>query len=92
MMYNYAKIETYVYDYQLKSSIIDISYILSSVTYNDTIIRSLIADETIRSKGSEYSIFKPDTTVDNYIDNTDEVIDISNVIHDPDVINVEFSY
>lgn len=92
MMYNYAKIETYVYDYQLKDSVMNISYILSSISYNDKIIKSLIAEEKIKSNGKQYSIFKPKTTSNNYIGNIDEVIDINNAIDDPDVINVEFSY
>jgi len=92
MMYNYSKVETYVYKYQLKDTIINISYILSSISYNETIIDSLIANKTITSNESVFTIYKPTTVDNNYIENTTEdAIDTSSTIDDPDVINVETS-
>ena len=93
MVYNYAKIEAYVYDYQLKDALIDISNILLSVKYNDIIIDSLINNKVISaSNSSDYSIYKPKTIQNNYIENTTETVtDTSKTINDPDVIETTFN-
>lgn len=59
MMYNYAKIEGYVKKEELIDSVSSITYILSSVKYNDNIIETLLGDKKYDLSNNEtYNIFK----------------------------------
>ena len=59
MMYNYAKIESYVEEDDLKETLNNMAYILSSIKYNDDIVVTLIGDEKYNLSSDEnYSIFK----------------------------------
>ena len=59
MMYNYAKIESTVRKGNLKSSLSNMAYILSSVKYNDDIVENLLGEEKYNLSDNEtYNIFK----------------------------------
>lgn len=60
IMYNYAIIEVMVKNEDISSSVIDGLVILSSIKYNDLVIKNLI-DEEIANSGAveEYKIFGP---------------------------------
>ena len=59
MMYNYAKIESYVKKENLKSALNNMAYILSSVKYNNDIVESLLGEEKYNLSDNEaYNIFK----------------------------------
>ena len=59
MMYNYAKIEGYCNEHQVKDAVNSITYILSSVKYNNNIIETLIGDKKYNLSNNEtYNIFK----------------------------------
>ena len=59
MMYNYAKMESYVDEDHLKETLNNMAYILSSIKYNDDIVVTLIGDEKYNLSSDEnYSIFK----------------------------------
>ena len=45
MMYNYSKIEAYIDKKELKDTLNNMAYILSSIKYNDDVIESLLGDE-----------------------------------------------
>lgn len=74
MMYNYAKIEAYVNDYELVDSISSISYILSSIKYNDNTIETLLGDKKYNLSDNEtYNIFETkETSQDNFLDYINE--------------------
>lgn len=74
MMFNYAKIEASVSEYDLIDSISDISYILSSVKYNNDIIETLIGDKKYDLSDNEtYNIFKSKKKDDgNFLDYVNE--------------------
>ena len=74
MMYNYAKVEALVKKEDLKDSLNNIAFILSSVKYNDDIVESLIGEEKYNLSDSEtYNIFKTKkTTNDNFLKYDDE--------------------
>ncbi len=57
MMYNYAKIETYVDENDLNDSIADITYILSSVKFNDTLLKKMYESGNFDSKEEVYKLF-----------------------------------
>ncbi len=59
MMYNYAKIESYVKKSNLKDALNNMAYILSSIKYNDDIVENLLGDEKYNLSDNEtYNIFK----------------------------------
>lgn len=59
MMYNYAKIEGYCYKEQVNDVVNSLTYILSSVKYNNNIIETLIGDKKYNLGNNEtYNIFK----------------------------------
>lgn len=74
MMFNYAKIEASVSKYDLIDTISDMSYILSSVKYNNDIIETLIGDKKYDLSDNEtYNIFKSKKKEDgNFLDYVNE--------------------
>ncbi len=57
MVYNYAKIETYVKKKDLKLALEDISYILSSVNFNDSLLKKMQEQGAFGSKEEVYKLF-----------------------------------
>lgn len=73
MMYNYAKIESNVSKDNLKSSLSNMAYILSSVKYNDDIVESLLGEEKYNLSDNEtYNIFKTKKNNENFLKYVDE--------------------
>ena len=60
MVYNYAKIEAYVDKDSLKKSVEDMSYILSSVKFNDTLLKKMHEQVrlVLKKKHTSYLITK----------------------------------
>ena len=69
MMYNYAKIESYVEEDDLKETLNNMAYILSSIKYNNDIVVNIIGDEKYNLSSDEtYNIFKTKkTTTTNFL-------------------------
>lgn len=58
MMYNYAKVEAYVSKEELVDSVSSISYLLSSIKYNDNVIENMLGESKYDLSGNEtYNIF-----------------------------------
>lgn len=74
MMYNYAKIESYVKKSNLKEALENMAYILSSVKYNDDIVENLLGEEKYNlSENETYNIFKTKKgNNDNFLKYVDE--------------------
>ena len=70
MMFNYAKVEAYVSKYDLIDSISNISYVLSSIKYNDNIVETILGDSKYDLGENEtYDIFKTKKKTDgNFLD------------------------
>lgn len=83
--YNYAKMEAIVSEGEINTTLKDMSYILSSIEYNDTIIDSFIGDNALNYNEEKYTIKKPKeneqtfldyvNTYDNYKDESNDNID-----------------
>ena len=59
MMYNYAKMESYVEEDELKETLNNMAYILSSIKYNEDVVVTLVGDEKYNLSSDEtYNIFK----------------------------------
>lgn len=57
-MYNYAKIETIVSQEELNYTILNSSYILSTIQFNDDVIELMIDEEKLNNREEKYEIFK----------------------------------
>ncbi|MBR2678854.1 MAG: hypothetical protein IKE63_05505 [Bacilli bacterium] len=67
-VYNYVKIEAYVSKEDLNDVIINLSYILNSVKYNDKVLESLVGDNVLDYKEVEYNLFKADSSKESFLD------------------------
>ncbi len=90
MMYNYAKIEVLVRERDLKSSVINISYILSSIRYNNTVIENQIGSKSINYKEKTYKVKKPSgeqaKNILDYAKEYDKYNDVNNELPDTDLV------
>lgn len=68
MVYNYAKIETYIKESDLKNAVIDISYILSSVNFNDSLLKKMYESGNFDSKEEVYKLFDNKEKKGNYLE------------------------
>lgn len=56
-MYNYSKIETLVEELALENAILDASYILSTVKFNNNVIELMLDNDYFTSREEQYDIF-----------------------------------
>ena len=90
-MYNYSKIESYINKNNLNETILNMTYILSSINYNDTVIKTLVDEDVLDFEEEKFDIFesKSDKSnflealekYDNYVEDTET--------NDKDVLNVD---
>lgn len=84
-VYNYSKIESYVDDENLKQTIINMSYILNSIKFNDSITELIVSDKKDNLKEEIYDFYTPrnkDNFIDyinQYDDYEEETIDDNNI-------------
>ena len=67
-VFNYVKIEAYVSKEDLNDAVINISYILRSIKYNDKVLESLVGENILDYKEVEYNLFKADSTKESFLD------------------------
>lgn len=60
VVYNYAKIEAYVQEYEISDILSYSMIILNSINYNDNLIEKIIQDDYYSSSFKEYKIKKPE--------------------------------
>ncbi len=63
--YNYAKIEAKVQKKDIETVILNASYILSTVKFNDNVIELMLNEEYFTNKEEKYDLFKKDETAEN---------------------------
>ncbi len=84
IMYNYAKIEVIVTEKDIKGSIAYAIAILESVTYNDTVLGSLMGDNVLNSNELEYNIFETAKSESNYLEIVEQYDQYKNEDEVPD--------
>lgn len=57
-MYNYAKIEALVREDKINEVVLNATYILSTIKYNDNIIKLVLDEDYFTNKEEKYDIFK----------------------------------
>ena len=72
MVYNYARIETYVDKKDLKDTIASMSFILTSVEFNDTLLTKMYEQGTLGSKEEVYKLFDNKEREGNFIEYIEE--------------------
>ena len=90
IMYNYAKIEVIAYENDINRVVTYAISILSSITYNDSVIENYLGDDVFLSSEEAYDIFEI-VGSDNYLEFTEET-DETDEVRDPDYINQEGGY
>lgn len=68
MFYNYAKIETYVDESNLNVAIEDMSYILSSVKFNDSLLKKMYDSGRFDSKEEVFKLFDNKEKEGNFLE------------------------
>jgi hypothetical protein len=89
MLYNYAIIEALVEEKDIKKAITNMSYILSSIRYNDSVILNLIGDSVFNTSQYSYQIEKVNSDEEvekNFLDYVSDNTDENEIISDPDFI------
>ena len=70
IVYNYAKIESYVNDYEISNTMI----ILDSISYNDKLVENILLEEYYSSSSKEYKIKKPENTESKFSEYLSEYV------------------
>ena len=65
-MYNYAKIEAMVDKNSINEVVLNASYILSTIKFNDNVIALNLTEDYFTNQEEVYDIFKTDKDNDNY--------------------------
>ena len=90
IMYNYAKIEVIVDECDLKDAVSYAIAILSSISYNDTILENMIGSDTLNYSEVEFNIFetaKNDSNLIEYDENSNFSQELEEDVPDTDLIN-----
>lgn len=73
-VYNYAKIEALVPEEDINSTVLNASYILSTIKYNKDIVKLSLGDDFLKTKEDKYEEFTSKGNSDNFLryDETEE--------------------
>ena len=88
-MYNYAKIEAYVDEEDLKKTVTQMAYILNSVDFKDTILDTLIGENELDYNEENFNIFKPTREEGDFLDYEEQYDNGEDQIIDEDNIDLE---
>lgn len=91
IVYNYAKIEVTSKEKDLNEVIADGMIILSSITFNDKVLASLIGENVLNYKEQKYTLFNTEKNQDDfleYIEEYDTYYDYDVDIPDEDNIDI----
>lgn len=87
-MYHYAKLEAFVSEEDIKKTITVMAYILNSVTFNDSVVESLIGENLLNYSEEQFNIFKPNGDNSNYLDYVEQYDDGRINSKDEDVLEL----
>ena len=89
IMYNYAKIEVIVKEYDVNIGVANSISILTSVQFNDNVLKTMLDEETLQFKEYEFNIFETTSSSEDseYLQTLKEEEEKSPEVHDGDIIN-----
>lgn len=67
-MYKYSKMEAYVNKENLNKTITKMAYILNSIQFNDSVLESLIGENSLSYTEEKFNIFKPNGEESDFLD------------------------
>lgn len=71
-IYDYSKIETLVAKEDINGAILDASYILSTVKFNDNVIKLMLNEELFTNREEKYDRFEPKKDTGNFLEYVEE--------------------
>ena len=74
VVYNYAKIEAYVHEWEISDVLSYAMIILDSIEYNDKLIENILLDDHYSSSFKEYKIKKPENTESKFSEYLSEYV------------------
>ncbi len=74
-MYNYAKIESLVIKKDIEDVVLDASYILSTIKFNNNVIKLMLNSEFFTNREENYDIFTSKKETENFLRYEEEIID-----------------
>jgi len=87
IMYNYAKIEVMVDKEDINKVVTYAISVLSSITYNDSVISNLIEEDVLEFSEEEFNIFETVSSDSNYLKYEEEYKYVEEDIPDADLVN-----
>ena len=87
IMYNYAKIEVMVDEEDINKAITYAISILSSITYNDSVISNLMGEDVLKFTEEEFNIFDTVSSDSNYLKYEEEYKYVEEKLPDTDLVN-----
>lgn len=67
-MYHYSKIEAYVDEDDLKDTVTVMAYILNSIQINDSVLESLVGNNSLNYSEEQFNIFQPNGEQSDLLD------------------------
>ena len=68
MVYNYTKVEAYVSEENLNEAIVNACYMLTTVTFNDEILETLIGENVLNYQEEQFDMFDSKRESGNFLD------------------------
>ena len=89
IMYNYAKIEVIVKEHDVNEVVSSCISILTSIRFNDNVLKTMLDEETLQFKEYEFNIFETTSSSEEseYLQTLKEEEEKSPEVHDGDIIN-----
>jgi len=88
IMYNYAKIEVIVKKNDIHLVVANAISVLTSVHFNDNVLKTLLEEETSQFREFDFNIFETTTTTDSeYLQAVKDDVYQEEEVHDSDLIN-----
>ena len=88
-MYKYSKMEAYVNKESLNKTITTMAYILNSIDFNDSILESLIGENSLSYTEEKFNIFKPSGEESDFLDYVEKYDDGRTNSKNEDVLELE---
>ena len=89
IMYNYAKIEVIVKEHDVNVVVSNCISVLTSIQFNDNVLKTMLDEETLQFKEYEFNIFETTSSSEDseYLQTLKEEEEKSPEVHDGDIIN-----